>query len=480
MLYRERVKIPKTELATLLLLFLLSTVCPLKASDPYSASYSTDNDRIFWFIMMSDIHIGAEDSHGSENLEWMLTEAKDVINPSFIVAAGDLTDSTNWSVLGYPDGPHIEEWAEYLAILVRNGIDENFYYDLPGNHDHFGDQNFNYYLNHSIQGVATGQTQFSWTRTFNFGTYHFLGINTCGNDGADFSMLPPNYGDNAGLDSAELLFIEQELSNHSSADLTLVFGHHLIVKRSIDLTDLTLDEMEAMTMTALSYGADEFVALMDYYNSLIYGYGHSHVYREEFFINNMADGVVYLNVASLAKSDENNYNIIAIDCNGISTVPQTMRTWPVVIITAPLDKNLGMKNNPYTSGVADNSGNSTPIRALVFDKEPIMRVEYRMYKIQEPLGDIVEDGIRQVGRGLDAVWHPMNQVASVHPNFPYLWEADCANPLEGGDYSIEVRAIGSTIQYDNIPTAFPAAPIEDEGTCFITSAAAGNPSTTKR
>jgi hypothetical protein len=420
---------------------------------------------------MSDIHIGAKDSIGSEKLEWMITEAKDVINPSFILAAGDLTDSTNWSELGVPDGPYKEEWEEYRNILVSNGIDENFYYDLPGNHDHFNDKRFKYYLSNSIQGFATHQTQFSWTRTFNFGTYHFLGINTCGNDGAKFSVLPPNYGDNAGLDNDELLFIEQELIDHSSDDLTLVFGHHPIVKRPIDWTDPTLETVEERMETALSYGADEFVTLMDNYNSLIYGYGHSHVYREEFFIKKMADGIVYLNVASLAKSDKNNYNIIAIDCNGISTVSQTIRTWPVVIITAPLDKNLGMKNNPYTSDVADDSGNSTPIRALVFDKEPITRVEYRLYKIQEPVGDIVEGGIRLVGRELDAAWQPMTQVVTDHPNFPYLWEADCAYPLEDGDYSVEVRAIGSTIQYDNIPTAFPAAPIEDGGSCFITSAA---------
>lgn len=476
MLYWNRAKIPKSALAAIFILLFLSTVCPLKASDPYSASYCRDTDRIFWFIIMSDIHIGAEDGHGSGSLEWIITEAKDVINPSFIIAAGDLTDSTNWSELGFPDGPHSEEWEEYRDILVRNDIDENFYYDLPGNHDHFGDKNFKYYLNYSIQGVATGQTQFSWTRSFDFGTYHFLGINTCANDGEDFSLLPPNFGDNAGLDSAELSFIKQELSDHSSAELTMVFGHHPIVKRPADLTDPSSEEVEALRMTALSYGADEFAGLMDSYCALMYGYGHSHLYHEEFFIKDMAEGLIYLNMASLAKSDENNYNIIAIDCNGISTISQTIRTWPAVIITAPLDKNLGMRNNPYTSGVADNIGDIAPIRALVFDKEPVTSVEYRTYKIQESHGKMVEVGIGQVGGSLDVVWQPMNQVAPDHPYFPYLWEADSADPLEGEGYTVEVRAIGSTTQFDAIPTSIPADPVDDGGgaTCFITSAAAGN------
>lgn len=58
---------------------------------------------------------------------------------------------------------------------------------------------------------------------------------------------------------------------------------------------------------------------------------------------------------------------MAIDRNGISTVPLTVGFWPAVIITAPLDKHLGIENNPFTSNHSDESGSSTPIRALVFD-----------------------------------------------------------------------------------------------------------------
>jgi hypothetical protein len=51
--------------------------------------------------------------------------------------------------------------------------------------------------------------------------------------------------------------------------------------------------------------------------------------------------------------------------------------------------------------------------------------------------------------------------------------SDCPNPLEGGDYTIEVRATGSSVQRDAVPTAFPADPVDDEGLCFITSAGSG-------
>ena len=459
----------------LLGIFFLNPPSRVQASDPHSARYSTESDKIFWFLVISDVHIGAWGFTGSENLEWAVTEAKDVIQPSFIVNLGDLTDSTNWNEAGIPDGPHVEEWIEYRAVLDRNGVDKTFYYDLPGNHDHFGDENFDNYLQYSIQGLATGNTQPSWTRTFNFGTYHFLGINTNGHDGADFSPYPPYYGDNAGLDTAELEFIRDDLEANKDADLTMIFGHHPIVTRDTNWSYYTTHDItQNATMTALVYGADGLTALMEYYHPLMYAYGHSHVYREEFFTRDMTEGVLYLNVASLTRNSENNYNVVAIDNNGISTRSSTRGVWPAVIITAPLDKNLGMENDPYTAGAAVLTGDSTPIRALVFDKNPVTRVDYRMYEITEDVGEIVERGV-SISSGLaerEDMWHPMQQVEPSHPNYPYLWVADCPNPLEGGRYTVEVRATGSSTQRDAVPTVYPADPVEEEsGLCFISTAA---------
>lgn len=462
---------------TIIGMIVLLWALPCHGSDPHSAVYSTDSEKIFWFMLVSDTHIGAYGEPGSERLEWLTTEGRQVINPSFIVNAGDLTDCSGWNESGYPDGPYFSEWVEYNDIVTRNGMDATFYYDLPGNHDHFGDRDFFYYLNYSIQGLATGQTQISWTRTFNFGTYHFLGINTCGNDGAEFSFLPPAYGDNAGLDAAELQFIEADLAAHQDADLTMIFGHHLIVTRETDWDYVDDDEIEAMTMTALSYGADELIGLMDRYAPLMYAYGHSHVYREEFFTMDMDEGVLYLNAASMTKNDSKNYNVIAIDNNGISTVAPTMGVWPVVLITAPLDKNLGMRNDPFTANPTDITGESTPIRALVFDRNAVQRVEYRMYQITESLGETVGSAVEEVSAQADdeAIWFPMTQVATVHPYYPYLWTADCPNPLEGGVYTIMVRAVGSTTQRDSVPTAFPAAPVDDQGSCFIQGVSPSRP-----
>jgi 3',5'-cyclic AMP phosphodiesterase CpdA len=281
-------------------------------------------------------------------------------------------------------------------------VDASFYYDIPGNHDEYNDGHFAYYLANSIQGQATGQTQISWERDFTFGKYHFLAINTADNTGAPFSISWP-YGDYAGLDTQELAFIGNDLQTHGDADLTLIFGHHPLAPTG-NSTD-----------TYVYYGGDEFISLMDSNGTSLYGYGHTHEYSEDFFTQNMREGVFYFSVASLGKSSDNNYTIMAIDCNGLSATTQTVGTWPVVLITAPMDRYLGGTANPYAYAVPN--GSSNPIRALVFDKNQILSVQYRI------------DG--------GSSWVSMN-LATTNP---YVWEALWdASALAEGEHHIEVKA----------------------------------------
>ena len=210
---------------------LLFLCTPLSAGDPHSAYYCSDTDKILWFIHASDTHIGTSGSTDNTNLGWLVGQAKNVINPSFIVVSGDLTDSTNGNIFGYPNGPYQAEWDQYKAIVDPN-VTADFYFDIPGNHDAYNDQYFAYYQANSVQGRATGKTQASWTRTLGSGKYHFLGVNTADNTGKPFSISWP-YGDNAGLDGSELSFINGEMSANSDAQLTLVFGHHPLWHRQV-------------------------------------------------------------------------------------------------------------------------------------------------------------------------------------------------------------------------------------------------------
>ena len=65
-----------------------------------------------------------------------------------------------------------------------------------------------------------------------------------------------------------------------------------------------------------------------------------------------------MNVASLGKSAQNQYAVMAVDGNGLSLVPAQKGVWPVVMITAPVDQCLGTCANPFTYEIPQ--GPTTP------------------------------------------------------------------------------------------------------------------------
>lgn len=392
--------------AILAALMLAVAVSPCVAGDPHSAFYSTDNNKIFWFIHASDLHVGTSGTTDSTNLQWLVTTAKSAINPSFIVVTGDITDSTNGNIFGYPNGPYQAEWDQYKSIMSAANVTASDYFDIPGNHDAYNDANFAYYLANSVQGRAMHTTQHSWIREFDFGIYHFLGVNTADNTGDPFSIFWP-YGDNAGLDTDELEFIYSELLANQGARLTLAFGHHPLAATG------------KITDTYILYGRDQFVGYLNTYGASLYGYGHTHASSESFYTSNMTEGVFYFNVSSLGKDSPNQYTLTAIDCDGIASVTQSVKTWPVVLITAPMDKTLGKNVNPYTYSVTNSANN--PIRALVFDTGTVNQVQYRI--------------------DMAGSWYPMALTAKTNPNYPHLWEGTWnASALASGEHTIEVQA----------------------------------------
>ena len=303
------------------------------------------------------------------------------------------------------------------------------YFDIPGNHDAYNDANFAYYAANSVQGRATsGKKQHSWTRNLGFGLYHFLGVNTADNSGDPFSIFSP-FGDYAGLDSSELTFIAQELAANTAASLTLVFGHHPLAP-----TGKSSD-------TYLYYGLNEFVNSLNTYGASLYGYGHTHASSESFYTASMTEGVFYFNVSSLGKDSPNQFTVTAIDCNGIASVTQAVGTWPVVLITAPMDRNLGKNVNPYTYSVTNSAAN--PIRALVFDTGTVNQVQYRI--------------------DMAGSWYPMQRTSGT--NYPHLWEALWnASALASGEHTIEVQAsTASGVRTDTVKVNVQATAAAADG-----------------
>jgi hypothetical protein len=390
----------------------------VQAGTPTGARYNPLGNEIFWFIHASDLHIGMSGSNDTTRLQWLVTTARNIIQPSFVVATGDLTDSTNGNWLGIPNGPYQAEWDQYKAIVDGAGAGPTFFYDIPGNHDAYSDATFQYYRLNSVQGRATGGTQVSWTRDFGFGRYHFLGVNSSGNDGRAFSLSFP-FGDNAGLDPAELDFIGDELAAHAAAKLTFVFGHHPV-------TDTGQSDD-----TWLFYGHQDFIRALDTCRVSTYNYGHTHDTAQALFTGNAYTGTMdngglhYNNVASLGKSSSLNYTLMAVDSDGVSSVTRTVNTWPLVLITAPVDRYVGSAVNPYAYTVPAASDNF--VRALAFDTGAISQVRFRI------------DG--------GTTWYTMTRAAAGSPVWQGAWNASA---LAAGEHSIEVQAIGTSTVSDSI------------------------------
>lgn len=397
------------------------------AGNPRRARYCAAGDSVFWFVQASDTHVGARGTEDTSRLNWLVTAGRSTIDPSFIVVTGDLTDSTNGNIFGYPNGPYQAEWTAYKDILAAAGAGPDVYYDLPGNHDAYNDRYFAYYLGNSVQGRATGRTQLSWTRQFAFGKYHFLGVNSADNTGASFSLTWP-WGDYAGLDAGELDYINTQLGLNADANLTFVFGHHPVT------------DTGASDDTWLYYGHTQFVSALDTRGASAYGYGHTHDSSEVLFAGDSYTGLMgggglyYENVASLGKSGGQNYSVFAVDCDGVSVVTQTVGTWPVVLVTAPVDRLVGGRADPYAYSVPNSATN--PIRALVFDERTVGTVEFR-----------VDDA---------GSWQPMSPVAGSSALWQGTWDASALL----GDHTIEVRATtASGVRSHTIAVTVSAPPV---------------------
>ena len=398
---------------------LLISILPVSASAmPNQSYYHRSADRLFWFMVISDVHIGANGSQDTDYLTWAVNDAHNIINPQFIVATGDLTNATNGGFI--PLGQFSEEWEAYRQILDAAGMHAGIYYDIPGNHDHYDDEFFDYYRAYSIQGSASNTTQHSWTRIFSYGKYHFLGIATAGNDGAEFSIWPwDDFGDHAELTPGEIAFLESALIANSDAEIIFMFGHHPFEADASDWTE-----------TAITDGLEELQDLIGHYGVSLYGYGHTHDYMEDIWTQDIVNEIYYINTDSLGKSNEDHYTVMAVDGNGVSMVPAAKGLWPVVLITAPADRFLWQPPeevfNPYAYEIPP--GRANPIRALVFDPNSVSRVQFQI------------DG--------SSGWQDMQQVGQT-PVWIGYWDASGAS---AGPHTVTVQAQASNTVIDQVQT----------------------------
>lgn len=133
---------------------------------------------MFWFVQVTDTHLNDNTQEGK--LRWLLNTGVDVINPKIAVVTGDLTNGTG--LLGPIYFTQQEdEWLKYGSVTINQNGSTSTYFDVPGNHDRYGDPGWSYYRTYSVLGkrIAFDSTnpvgQFSKTVTLPSGdSYLFI------------------------------------------------------------------------------------------------------------------------------------------------------------------------------------------------------------------------------------------------------------------------------------------------------------------
>ena len=303
---------------------------------------------MFWFAWITDTHIDTLLSPSEESrLAWAVGDAVSVVRPYFIVVTGDLTDSTDGVIYG--TGPHEEEWTSYRGILDAAGMGPEYYLDLPGNHDAYGDGELVYYRRHSVLGSSDDATQHQWRLDLPFGSYHFVGVATPANDGRQWPW------DNKEFTDAELAQTAEFFAANRDTDLTLVFGHH--------------------DFTGVSRGGvleDQMIEA----GAAYYFHGHEH----DVGVRVGRGNILRLRISSLGQAWNDHFAVVAVDANALSyAVVSADDPWPLIVVTAPVDARLGPGNDtidPYAPPVPTRCAEA-PVRALVFDEGAVTAVRFR-------------------------------------------------------------------------------------------------------
>jgi MYXO-CTERM domain-containing protein len=312
------------------------------AGGPASAYHARGALGVFWFMHISDLHIGAsfiEGPNATEHLQTALNDAVVVIKPRFVAATGDLCDA---SIAGIPTtGQTQGEWDTYKQAYTNAGMTPSFYHDLPGNHDGYGDTGLTYYLANSLNGVTNHATSSTWQVTTPLGDYFFYGLDSAGNGSGPFVEKPH-------LPDDQLAALTTGLTGNTNAQLNFVLMHHML-----DQPDNGQQLVDAIQNNGGAY----FI------------HGHVHEYSEYL----AGDGSIVANeVSSLGKMDTQNVAVGVVDHNGfVYRATDITALWPMVMITAPMRTTLrgGTEINPYAYYVCKDRPDN-PFRAAVFSPAP--------------------------------------------------------------------------------------------------------------
>jgi len=365
-----------------------SEVENIKIGSSANGFISSDDNELFWFIQISDTQFLWHNVSKVAEFYKFLNETYTEINPLFIYHTGDINDA-NFGLEQDKEG-----WENYEKALDDNNMNASIYMDVIGNHDAANDPMFTYFLNYSIMGQTFNTTQYSFNKSFTFGNYAFIGLNT-----AKKSYNLFEFGFEGFLSSEELDWYEIELEKYKESDKIFVFGHHPPSYPPF----YTIKSEESLS------GRD-FYELNEEYNVSFYLSGHNHENTFQYFNN--------LLTITTSNFDQGGgiYRIISIDHNRLSTSLEYVGNWPQAIITNP-------PGEEYLLG--DLNDIDEKLRVLAWDPMGIVSVKWSLFDTQTE-SQVIN-------------WEPLERISNENP----LWKGNL-NFTNRGNLLLKVKIEGGS------------------------------------
>ncbi len=261
-----------------------------------------------------------------------------VIAPACILNTGDLCNDDTQGFFGGDPGQKNADWLAYAQIMQETEMNGSYYYDIMGNHDGYSDPGFTHFMTYSMQK----RLYYNFTIQTPFGKYAFIALHTQEDTGIKYPF--EFFGH---LNQTELDWYETCLAGNVDANVTITLGH--------------------MPAYEIFEGFDRFLALNRQYGVDLYLVGHGHENAWQRVDNSM----VSWETAMLGDLTDS-YRIFAIDQNGIATSVESKDTWPVGVITSPVDWH-----NVYDGYNLDLLSAPGEVHVLAWDPQGIQSVEWR-------------------------------------------------------------------------------------------------------